>query len=1228
MSNFDNDNSIRLKAAQEQGIPKKFLNSENKNTIPEIVSLIHGGKTLFDLYTIFEKLLPQDLIILYAKYKKNTLADINNFYNSLKIDKISDINELDLLIKEWDKNFVLLVEKERDDYEKILEIQEQMGKYEPLQYTTIKVDSSILFTEMEFKNNIPQTQDGYEIFDLSVPNKFIPYIRWKTNMIDIENKELIKIYKGETEEQMPDFSKILGTTNSKESLNTFYFNVFKGEINVTRESFIKANYNLDSNLLKIKIPIENNGEWEKNKILTRITDVLPLKIKKINEKSIAGELYIFDINANLLILSHMVLNDELFRNYLFVKEMANTSITSTKNTLKMFFHSTEGVNENDEPNSSVSFYISQILAKGGEIFTTNSGEKIKLSQGFPYLQVKITSADSLEIADAFVKIFVRLLSRYKEEFENIEKLYLSYIPEFLDYKIVEIVKKIGKDADTKISKLKQTAPDLFIADYARKCLCQFQPIPIPDDEIVAWQNKKFMFRGELKEREVLKFPPNNPRWNFVCPDDKYPFPGVKVNKLSNKNLYPGLPCCFVNEQMTSEKSNYGKIFGKRKEELDEEEEEEEREEREEGEEEREEREEGEEEGEGERDGESREEVKTDLHTIKTDKIVGIGRYGEVPNSISELMGYNMKRKGVPRTLNSFLHCVSIAAEDKNYFQAKDKEKYVSLIKETVISKINPSLLKQELYDFTEQEIMNKIRSDFFDPLIFYRAIEETYKINIFVFGPSSDESKRLREKEESIGTMLSPRCKLFTARSPRKDRSSICIYRTMGSESDLLTYPQCELLVSVNEENEEEKRLFNSSTLFRAFNSINKTISWELISDNGKVDIVGRQNLYSQIDYYTLFQKSAKGQYIDEYGKMRGLYFNDDMMVIFLPSQPQNLERKTQIVRTDYRNVLKILPNPVAVSKKGDVVDGLWYSILDLAYGIYVPIKEINKFEYDLPIGPSNPLGENGENKIGRIIKMKRDLDFLIQTIKWLYLLSKIPLSVFFTKYITTDIKIGDTSQIYNFSNIGRKFPEVNSFEEGLNEMNKRVPTMFRNNKIYLYSEKLRRGIEYIISMYIKEYVKSDTPIPKAIRRKYLTETDFINHEGVALFFSEKELKTWVENLKRHYEIYNKINLSKATNFDPYIYLAPDGHIYLIQNVIEGDLQRALNVSYYWDKYHVNPGFRSPEYDENDVLKYVIYSISPANTLVPYENRAGDSLSYLSILRYNDFSYASMMRLL
>lgn len=211
--------------------------------------------------------------------------------------------------------------------------------------------------------------------------------------------------------------------------------------------------------------------------------------------------------------------------------------------------------------------------------------------------------------------------------------------------------------------------------------------------------------------------------------------------------------------------------------------------------------------------------------------------------------------------------------------------------------------------------------------------------------------------------------------------------------------------------------------------------------------------------------------------------------------------------------------------------------------------------------------------------------------------------------------------------------------------MKDRVPTLFQDitnvevteTRIYFYSKKFFDGLYYILSQEIKEggvdYFQDNFKNGATIQRKNLLEEDFIEIPGVSIFFSKRELDIWLSSLVKYYEIYNTIKMSDATKIDPYYYRAADGHIYLVQNVIDGSLSRALNISYYWNKHKVNPGFKSPAIEDElglseEDTKYVIYTISNANTLIPTENHAGNTLDYFSILRYNQFSHAAMLRLL
>src|SRR5665647_507356 len=82
-----------------------------------------------------------------------------------------------------------------------------------------------------------------------------------------------------------------------------------------RESFLKGLYDLNENTIKIKIPIESGNE--KTLIFDRISNSLNLTVKELNESSIAGEFFIFDVDLNDLIFADMVMNSELVNTYLY-----------------------------------------------------------------------------------------------------------------------------------------------------------------------------------------------------------------------------------------------------------------------------------------------------------------------------------------------------------------------------------------------------------------------------------------------------------------------------------------------------------------------------------------------------------------------------------------------------------------------------------------------------------------------------------------------------------------------------------------------------------------------------------------------------------------------------------------------------------------------------------------------------------------------------------------------
>jgi hypothetical protein len=225
---MDNDISILLKLSKKLGVPSKFVDLEKgANIINDINSLIPTGESLNKLYEFFTKIQPEDLIIIYARkvgVTKETLLKINAFNDTLKLPPIRDSAELNILVREWEKKYVDEYNNDMQKLENIEIIQEELDKNDFLDFSPINVDSTIIVAEMVLKNGeTPTVDNGYEIFDMAIPNKELPYIRWNNS----SGKEVIKLYTGKTLEERPDYSKVI--PGGKELTNSINFSLAKGE---------------------------------------------------------------------------------------------------------------------------------------------------------------------------------------------------------------------------------------------------------------------------------------------------------------------------------------------------------------------------------------------------------------------------------------------------------------------------------------------------------------------------------------------------------------------------------------------------------------------------------------------------------------------------------------------------------------------------------------------------------------------------------------------------------------------------------------------------------------------------------------------------------------------------------------------------------------------------------------------------------------------------------------
>src|SRR5207253_2607491 len=202
------------------------------------------------------------------------------------------------------------------------------------------------------------------------------------------------------------------------------------------------------------------------------------------------------------------------------------------------------------------------------------------------------------------------------------------------------------------------------------------------------------------------------------------------------------------------------------------------------------------------------------HKIRTDKVLDVGRIGFIPKILQDLISRystqatDVVRFGSVRSPNSLIHCALIAVSNTDYAQLTEdaaREEFAERIRQYIVTVIQPSLLRQELYDLSDGEIMTRLRdrSVFLDPSLYYRAVEVTFGLNIYTFNSN-------KSPDGTEGSLEIPRARLFHTRPLRAERPTMLIFKHMGSESDALAYPQCELIVDYDAENETMTKIFGS----------------------------------------------------------------------------------------------------------------------------------------------------------------------------------------------------------------------------------------------------------------------------------------------------------------------------------------------------------------------------------------------------------------------------------
>jgi len=236
------------------------------------------------------------------------------------------------------------------------------------------------------------------------------------------------------------------------------------------------------------------------------------------------------------------------------------------------------------------------------------------------------------------------------------------------------------------------------------------------------------------------------------------------------------------------------------------------------------------------------------------------------------------------------------------------------------------------------------------------------------------------------------------------------------------------------------------------------------------------------------------------------------------------------------------------------------------------------------------------------------------------------------------DMSQNDSVKEYNMDKLSRKLPLVGDIDSVVEYIQVTIPSLVKNGKFSLYSNKFYRGLSYFIRQY-EHVTKGLVQVPPTeINGLYQTENDFIQFDNTAIFLKEIDLRSWLETIARskrsHVLIRTSLDIGFGGITEPYIYMSPngDGNIYLIQNVVSGDKYRALNASYQWYLNRINPGYMTSPYEmdfeTNRLPAHFIYYISNDNQPFAKTDFTGGDTKFLQILAYTDNNFAAMLPIL
>lgn len=797
----------------------------------------------------FEKLVSYNTIIL-TQYG-------NKFVENGYFDSLDDFNRF------WDdrENFIANIEfdieKNQIDAEKYDELYQIFDSIEEGRYYT---DLRLQRVKMDLTSNLNNVS-LLEVFNSIILNESVPFATCK------DYYKILKNFIPNEDWALQSEDSLILKISEKVVVNKNKF-----------QDYTDAVFTIDEKqrLKTVVRLISERGYLTKDPFLKRLTDVFhglgEISFTKIKETEVVGLFYFPKTILNTYVFSDMVMNNKIFSSLININESEKATKRKGKDTqpwLYIYFnHPNTGVIGASIIQKVVDRSDPEMREQKSTIFVHNT----------PYLRIRAKGRDKKSIIE-FQKMLSKLLEIYYQKHDEIVEFYEEFIPDFGTVNLPDIRLKL-KEYD-------MIAPEVFVTNYTRACQDFRIPKIVSEKEAKKYEKKMLFPRNPPTWENAIAYPSDGINQQYyVCLNPEYPYPGLKINKLSNSEEFPYVPCCFKTDQNKSGDIYRHYYFGEN----------------------------------------LIQKEKKQQELIITNKILGQDKYGKLPEKLSKffesiddkLEDYKYIRMGVNRNENSFLNTVMVALHDiTGILDEKNRNKLLEKTRLELASKENAPLARQCAYDYTNKLLIKKIKNlkDYFDPKLFVQMLETYFACNIYLF---NDES------------LFLPRFAQNYYRNTIYDKC-IFVYEHWGSESDHARYPQCELIIKWNSKKSTDQQLIfdHSEKIAKNVNKIFKIL-------NNSYTL----NRHVEDTFFPIDLK-IKTQKIDSYGKTRCVECENNIFILTDPIPPLQVPENNEMVISEcnIEQALKIIKPTSQV-----VVDNFTRELIGKIgnVNIIIPIKQSN----------------------------------------------------------------------------------------------------------------------------------------------------------------------------------------------------------------------------------------------------------------------------------------------